>query len=327
MRLAIVLVEMPAARKRKSEATHEGDTKRQASAPVEDESRVIDLAPADNATSVFAPTNESTNAAQQRADRFAALKARNTDSRKANLRATTTEKQKLSTNTASLTSLNRKKDVAAHNLLRADVEAAGDDFERKRAWDWTVEESERWDMQVEQKERNKSQIAFKDYTDQAAKVYEGQLKHIKPDLDAYEKEKAALLEKATISGGLEIVETPDGELIAVDRDGSFYSTADSTNFVNNKPPKEAVDRLVTALQNQNEARMKKRRNKKDKDDGDVTYINEKNKQFNMKLARYVKSFTYGDFLLTSPDSITSTLPTFERASSAALLFDEQHCCR
>jgi len=48
---------------------------------------------------------------------------------------------------------------------------------------------------------------------------------MKPDMDRYEKEKMAAVERAAASGGLEIVETDDGELVAVDKDGTFYSTA------------------------------------------------------------------------------------------------------
>lgn len=80
-----------------------------------------------------------------------------------------------------------------------------------------------------------------------------------------------------------IVETEDGELIAVDRDGEFYANADSLGFVDNKPNKQAVDRLVGDLRQAEDARMRRR---KGGDEEDVTYINDKNKQFNQKLARY-----------------------------------------
>lgn len=80
-----------------------------------------------------------------------------------------------------------------------------------------------------------------------------------------------------------IVETEDGELIAVDRDGEFYANADSLGFVDNKPNKLAIDRLVGDLRQAEDTRMRRR---KGGDEEDVTYINDKNKQFNQKLARY-----------------------------------------
>jgi len=143
--------------------------------------------------------------------------------------------------------------------------------------------------------RRKARIddqAFQDYRQDSRKVYKRQIGNMKVDQDAYEKEKMKAVEKAAASGGLEIVETDDGELVAVDKDGTFYSTADSTGFVEHKPPKDAVDRLVKDLQQAEEARMKKRREWHNKgDDGDVTYINEKNKQFNQKLNRFYNKYT------------------------------------
>ena len=90
---------------------------------------------------------------------------------------------------------------------------------------------------------------------------------------------------------MEIMETADGELIAVDRDGRFYSTAESTDFAASKPSKESVDRLVGELAKAEEVRMKKNRKRGGEEQGDVTYINEKNKQFNQKLARFYDKYT------------------------------------
>lgn len=171
--------------------------------------------------------------------------------------------------------------------MKADAAAAGEDFERKRAWDWTVEESEKWDKRMEKKAKHREDVAFQDYTQDSRKVYKRQLREMKPDVERYEKDKAEAVQKAALSGNLEILETDDGELVAVDRNGTFYSTADSTDFVENKPDRAAVDRLVTDLRKAEETRLKKRRDRgKGEDDADVTYINEKNKLFNKKLDRF-----------------------------------------
>ena len=197
------------------------------------------------------------------------------------------ESQRLATDPSLLTSLNRKQQFASHNLLKADTADAGEDFERKRAWDWTIDESEKWDRRMAKKERHREDVAFQDYRQDSRKVYKRQLREIKPDLEGYEKQKMEAVQKAAMSGGLEIVETDDGELVAVDKDGTFYSTADSTDFVESNPDKAAVDRLVTDLRKAEETRLKKRRERgRGDDDGDVTYINERNQQFNQKLARF-----------------------------------------
>lgn len=113
------------------------------------------------------------------------------------------------------------------------------------------------------------------------------MRDFKPDLEGYEKQKMAAIERAAKSGGLEVVETDDGELVAVDKHGTFYSSADSTDFARSKPDRSAVDKLVADLRKADEVRMKKRRDRANRDDDpDVTYINEKNKQFNQKLARF-----------------------------------------
>jgi pre-mRNA-splicing factor SYF2 len=204
-----------------------------------------------------------------------------------NLKETAAESQRLSTDPALLSSLSRKHAFASHNLLKADTEEAGEDFERKRAWDWTVDESEKWDKRIEKKQRHRDDVAFQDYRQDARKVYKRQMRGLQPDLEAYGREKLAAVERAAASGGLEIVETNDGELVAVDKNGTFYSTADSTDFVENKPDRAAVDKLVSDLQKAEEVRLKKRRDRRGGDDDpDVTYINEKNKQFNQKLGRF-----------------------------------------
>ncbi|KAK8056524.1 SYF2 splicing factor-domain-containing protein [Apiospora rasikravindrae] len=238
-------------------------------------------------------TAATANKAQDRMARFRALQARAKQSSDHNLAEATKESQRLASDPSALTAIHRKRDVAAHKLLKAETEEAGDDFERKRAWDWTAEESERWDKRVKKRAAARDNNAFQDYRGESNKVYKRQLQNLAPDMERYERDKMAAIEKAAASGGLDIVETEDGELIAVDKDGSFYSTADSTNFINNKPEKAAVDRLVDDLKKAEENRLKKRKERmaENGDDGDVTYINEKNKQFNQKLNRFYNKYT------------------------------------
>ncbi|KKK20347.1 SYF2 splicing factor family protein [Aspergillus rambellii] len=229
--------------------------------------------------------------ARQRQERFKALQARAKSATERNLKETVAETQRLATDPALLSSLSRKHAFASHNLLKADTEAAGEDFERKRAWDWTVDESEKWDRRMEKKQRHRDDVAFQDYTQDARKVYNRQMREMQPNLEGYERDKLAAIEKAAANGDLEIVETEDGEMIAVDKNGSFYSTADTVGFTENKPDRAAVDKLVADLRKAEEVRLKKRKERRGDDDADVTYINEKNKQFNQKLARFYNKYT------------------------------------
>jgi len=233
--------------------------------------------PPKNDTSV----HDVANRALERQERFEALRARQTQSRTMNRKETAAESQRQSVDPNMLNALSRKHAIASHKLLKADAAAAGEDFERQRAWDWTIEESEKWDRRMEKKDSHREDVAFQDYRQAARKAYKRQMRDLKPDMEAYQREKMAAVQRAADGGGLEVVETEDGELVAVDRDGTFYSTADSTDFMQNKPDNAAVDRLINDLQKAEDSRMRKRKERMKDDDGDVTYINEKNKVYLM----------------------------------------------
>jgi pre-mRNA-splicing factor SYF2 len=136
------------------------------------------------------------------------------------------------------------------------------------------------------------------------------MRELKPDMDGYNKEK----EKILMDG--EIVETEDGELVAIDRDGKFFATADSLSFVDSKPDKKAVDRLVQDLRKAEEVRNKRKRSG---DEDDVTYINDKNKRFNKKLSRFYDGVSRYSFSLFTRKLIGySILKRFGTVSSVVL---------
>jgi pre-mRNA-splicing factor SYF2 len=258
--------------------------------------------PQEDTTTTQSTTTSTTPPPTDRASRFAALKARATASARSNLAEAKAEASRSSVDPNLLNSLARKSAVASHNLLKADTEASGGSgaFERKRAWDYTVEESEKWDERVERKKVARENNVFQDYSAEAGKIYERQIRELEKaegkdggkNREEYERQKAELVEQAARSGGLEIVETEKGELVAVDRDGTFYATVDNTGFVDSKPKRENVDRLVKDLQKAEEVRLRKRRERgRGDEEGDVTYINDKNKQFNLRLARAYDKYT------------------------------------
>lgn len=258
----------------------------------------------------FTPPPLSTNTIPtDRASRFAALKSRAVASSRANLAETAAEAKRASINPTALSNLSRKAAVAQHNLLKADTEEEGGKgaFERKRAWDYTVEESEKWDERLGKKREARDKNSFQDYGSEAGKIYERQIAQLEKaarsgkdgngvDLnrEEYERQKQELVEKATRSGGLEIVQLDSGETVAIDSNGTFYADVESVGFVEQKPKRENVDRLVADLRKAEEVRLKKRKERRGAEageDGDVTYINDKNKQFNMKLARFYDRYT------------------------------------
>ncbi|EXJ95228.1 hypothetical protein A1O1_00348 [Capronia coronata CBS 617.96] len=260
-----------------------------------------DAITADYSKNATTSTTPSTAAADRLA-RFAALKSRASASAKSNLAEAKAEAKRAAMDPGLLASLNRKAAIASHNILKADTEEEEGDgaFERRRAWDYTIEESERWDERVQQKKANRDNTAFKDYSQEASKMYDRQIRELEKaarkdggkNREEYERQKAEILENAARTGGLEIVEMENGELVAIDKDGRFYANDDSTGFVEQKPKRENVDRLVADLKKAEETRFKNRRDRgRDTDEGDVTYINDKNKQFNLKLARFYDRYT------------------------------------
>ncbi|KAJ0107575.1 hypothetical protein J7T55_007765 [Diaporthe amygdali] len=244
-----------------------------------------------------ATASANTASIQDRMARFRALQTRAKSSSASNLSAAQSEAHRLANDPAQLAAIQRKSAVATNKLLKADIEDSGGDFERKRAWDWTVDESEKWDKRVAKKERHRDDNAFSDYGREANKIYKRQLHNLgDPDLERYTRDKMRAIDEAAARGTLELVETEDGEMVAVDKDGTFYggSGGDAiSGFADSKPDKKAVDRLVGELKKAEEVANKKRRERQARngDDADVTYINDKNKQFNQKLARFYNKYT------------------------------------
>ena len=274
-----------------------------------------------NSQPTTSPANSASTVPTDRAARFAALKSRAVASSRANEAETAAEAKRASINPTALSNLSRKAAVAQHNLLKADTEEEGGKgaFERKRAWDYTIEESEKWDERIGKKRDARDKNSFQDYASEAGKIYERQIAQMEKaarsgkdgngaDLnrEEYERQKRELIEKATRSGGLEVVELDSGETVAIDSNGTFYADVESVGFVEQKPKRENVDRLVADLRKAEEVRLKKRKDRRGADaveEGDVTYINDKNKQFNMKLARFYDRYT------------TETRESFERGTA------------
>lgn len=239
--------------------------------------------PSSSSAAAAAPAPPSTSIADRMA-RFRALQTRAKTSSASNLTAAQSEAHRLANDPSQLVAVQRRAAVAGHKLLKADIEDAGGDFERKRAWDWTVDESERWDERQRHKAAHRDDNAFSDYRREANKVYERQLRNLgDPNLEKYAADKMRAVEAAAARGSLEIVETEDGEMVAVDKDGTFYGGGGGSgdlisSFADNKPDKKAVDRLVGEMKKAEEVAAKKRRERaaRNGDDADVTYINDKN---------------------------------------------------
>ncbi|KAL6155696.1 Pre-mRNA-splicing factor SYF2 [Exserohilum turcicum] len=254
-------------------------------APVpEDSTAKEDAAPAS------ATPSDPKAALAARMARFKALQAQKASGRKATEREVRDAEDR-SARLAQLSKLSAAHDKASYKLLKSE----DPDFERKRNWDYTVEESESWDKRLKKKAKNREGVAFADYRNEANKVYKRHIGQMnKVDMEAYAEEKARKLQSQVSSGLLQLVETDAGEIYTVDSQGRINTPVDEAYSHDHKPSKEAVDRLVEDLEKSERARLKARaaRGIRDEQDmGDVTYINQKNKQFNDKLARFYNKYT------------------------------------
>jgi pre-mRNA-splicing factor SYF2 len=122
-----------------------------------------------------------------------------------------------------------------------------------------------------------------DYTQEAEKTYKLQRKGVKLDLEAYQKAKEEAFGQ---SGQLE--QMADGGFV-VDEDRKFFADANSLGITDHKPSQAAVDRLAEQTKKRLAEQEAKRRKKRAGGDDDVSYINQRNKVFNQKLARYILS--------------------------------------
>jgi len=102
----------------------------------------------------------STNPLAEKQLKFKALLAPKASSTQANHQAVIAEHRRLKLDNSLLSRLERKKADVEQKLIKQDAEEAGEDYERKRAWDWTIEESLKWDECRRQKSENRDKAGF-----------------------------------------------------------------------------------------------------------------------------------------------------------------------
>lgn len=148
------------------------------------------------------------------------------------------------------------------NLTMDEQEALerGEDYERKQFWGWSAESVEEWEEKMKEKaaranigftgnnynDNNRENIVvllihcgiFLDHQQEAHKKYIKLISHLKPDMQAYAEKKMESIERAIRNG-----EDPSDVLATAHHDLDYGSPDD-------KPSKEAVDRLVADVTRQ-----------------------------------------------------------------------------
>ncbi|KAH9968011.1 SYF2-domain-containing protein [Russula dissimulans] len=258
------------------------------------------------------------------------LRAKMRSSALANRASLIEESAKSKTAARDLARLEKQRRLAETLRLKADAEERGEDVERQKNWEWTIEENEEWEKKLARKAR-RADFEFHgtdlpislsvvdpsfvhgfplplDDAHAARRKYKKDVDKLKPDLEVYNKQKEAAMGLApgtlsqqsgsstflltgfdpTQASSSQLVPSAHQQQVAAE---SLYRDANSLLYADNKPSDEAIDRVIGNINQDIDKRRKFSRKRANEDSGDITYINEKNRIFNKKIARYFDKYT------------------------------------
>ncbi|GAA5862148.1 hypothetical protein JCM8547_007756 [Rhodosporidiobolus lusitaniae] len=220
---------------------------------------------------------------QDRMAKLKQLRQRMNESARANRQDVIAEVNATRATARTLAKLERKRAQAEAMGEKQRAAETGEDLERKTNWEYSIEDNEKWDKKKAKKAR-RGQFEFTDYDDVARRKYKKDLDDFKPDLAAYNKQRDA----AAASDAL--VASSSGGALTTDNTG-LYRDANSFVYADHKPTEDQIDRVIGKLNQDLDKRQKRSRKRENEDEGDITWINEKNRMFNKKLSRYYDDVT------------------------------------
>ncbi|KAF8558637.1 mRNA splicing factor SYF2 [Imleria badia] len=240
---------------------------------------------------------------EERKAKLEQLRARMRMSTRENRQSLVEESAKAKITARDAARLERQKKLAEMLRTQAEAEENGEDVERSKNWEWTIEDNENWEKKLARKAR-RADYEFHDDAHAARRRYKKDLDLLKPDLEAYnrQKEQALGLVAGTLSksrsptpsagssaliSASKMVPTTE-QWMAVD---NFYRDANTLIYADNKPTEDAIDRVVGKINREQVDKAKFSRKRHNEDEGDITYINERNRVFNKKIARYYDKYT------------------------------------
>ncbi|KAM0753910.1 SYF2-domain-containing protein [Meredithblackwellia eburnea MCA 4105] len=227
------------------------------------------------------PLDQQEDPMAARKARMQLLRKRMNESAQANRKDLIKDTNTAKANVRALAKLERKRKQAEAMGEKQEALETGEDLERKRAWEYSIDDNEKWEKKLARKGR-RAEFAFTDYDDIARRKYKKDLDVFKPDLKAYEKQRQA-------AQGASDALVGSSSALAASED--LYRDANSFVYADHKPSEEAIDRVIGKINLDLDKRQKRSRERKNEDEGDITYINEKNKHFNKKLDRFYNQHT------------------------------------
>jgi pre-mRNA-splicing factor SYF2 len=140
-----------------------------------------------------------------------------------------------------------------------DAEERGEDLERRKNWEYSIEENDEWEKRKARKER-RADFQFHgmfssvgntlapthistDDAHAARRKYKKDLDLIKPDLAAYQAQKEAALGQGSALQAFSSGSTSN----ALTASEHLYRDANTLLYGDNKPSEEAIDRVVGKL--------------------------------------------------------------------------------
>lgn len=256
---------------------------------------------------------ESDTVSDSNAVRLAKMKAlrrRLHESSQANRRDTAAESNKRRVTAQEAARLERKRQQAEVFQEKLEAAADGEDLERKKAWEYSIADNEAWDKKLARKAR-RAQFDFTDFDDVARRKYKRDIDSLKPDLKSYNAQRSEALGLTNGSASNEVATIAGSSSEVARANEMLYRDANSFVYADHKPTEEQIDKVIHKMNMDADKRNKFSRKRKQENE-DVTYINEKNRQFNKKLARYFDKYTSetrGEYF-HSQSAIILTFPAF-----------------
>ncbi|EAU83920.1 pre-mRNA-splicing factor SYF2 [Coprinopsis cinerea okayama7 len=240
---------------------------------------------------------------EERRAKMEALRKKMREGTMANRQSLAEETAKAKLTARELARLERQRKLAETLRLKADAEERGEDVERRKNWEYTIEENDEWEKKLARKKR-RADFEFHDDAQASRRRYKKDLDQIKPDLEAYNRQKALAMGlnpsanaltsfsstdvvASSSSSALQAVSSEEQRIAAE----NLYRDANTLIYGDSKPSDEAIDRVVGKINKDIDKKAKFHRKRLNEDEGDITYINEHNRVFNKKIARYYDKYT------------------------------------
>lgn len=232
-----------------------------------------------------AADGEKESGTQDRLEKMRALRKRMAESAQANRKDLITETNLQRTSAKNAAKLERKRKQLEAMGEKTEALETGEDLERKKAWEYSIEDNEKWDKKVARKGR-RADFSFTDYDDIARRKYKKDMDIFKPDHKSYNDQR-----KAAKGPSSALIASTSSSAAALAAAEDLYRDANSFVYADHKPSEDAIDRVIGKINMDIDKRSKKSRIRKDEDEGDITYINERNRMFNKKLDRFYSNQT------------------------------------